>query len=186
MGFGRAGWYSRDRLDNAGNPSADRIVPEWQSVQVVQRLIEASMAAAGSPWNWWNPTGPWCCGRSLTYSLGAPSIRMAGFHILTPGGTGFLCLPAGSSRPASAARRNCRRRVFGNYPRQVRSASLLSCLQAVLVHGGDMAVLRRHRLADVVLSVFFFVSRRAQVLVRSGLVTVGAPAGWRGARRRSG
>jgi hypothetical protein len=76
--------------------------------------------------------------------------------------------------------------VFGNCPRQVRSASLLSCLQAVLVHGGDMAVLRRHRLADVVLAAFFLVSRRAQVLVRSGLVPVGGPAGWRGARRRSG
>ena len=42
MGFGRAGWYSWDRLDNAGNPSADRIVPEWQSLQAGQRLIEAS------------------------------------------------------------------------------------------------------------------------------------------------
>lgn len=42
MGFGRAGWYSWDRLDNAGIPSAGRIVPEWQSVQVGQRLIEAS------------------------------------------------------------------------------------------------------------------------------------------------
>ena len=42
MGFGRAGWDSWDRLDNAGNPSADRIVPEWQGVQVGQRLIEAS------------------------------------------------------------------------------------------------------------------------------------------------
>ena len=111
---------------------------------------------------------------------------MGGFHILTPGGTGCLCLPADSNCPASAARRSCRRRdVFGKYPRQVRSASLLSCLQAVLVHGGDMAVLRRHRLADVVLTVFL-VSRRAQVLVRSGLVPVGGPAGWRGARQRSG
>ena len=42
MGFGRAGWYSWDQLDNAGTPSADRIVPEWQSVQVGQRMIEAS------------------------------------------------------------------------------------------------------------------------------------------------
>jgi uncharacterized protein YndB with AHSA1/START domain len=42
MGYGRAGWYSWDRLDNAGIPSADRIVPEWQSVQVGQRLIESS------------------------------------------------------------------------------------------------------------------------------------------------
>lgn len=42
MGYGRAGWYSRDRLDNGGKPSADRIVPEWQDLQVGQRLIEAS------------------------------------------------------------------------------------------------------------------------------------------------
>jgi proline iminopeptidase len=41
MGYGRAGWYSWDRLDNGGKPSADRIVPEWQRVQVGQRLIEA-------------------------------------------------------------------------------------------------------------------------------------------------
>jgi hypothetical protein len=30
MGCGRAGWYSHDRLDNGGRPSAERIVPEWQ------------------------------------------------------------------------------------------------------------------------------------------------------------
>jgi len=41
MGFGRAGWYSWDRLDNSGIPSADRIVPEWQSMQVGQHLIGA-------------------------------------------------------------------------------------------------------------------------------------------------
>lgn len=41
MGYGRAGWYSWDRLDNSGVPSADRIVPEWQSMQVGQHLIEA-------------------------------------------------------------------------------------------------------------------------------------------------
>jgi hypothetical protein len=41
MGYGRAGWYSWDRLDNSGVPSADRIVPEWQSVHVGQHLIEA-------------------------------------------------------------------------------------------------------------------------------------------------
>ncbi len=42
MGRGRAGWYSWDRLDNSGKPSADRIVPEWQNLEVGQRLIEAS------------------------------------------------------------------------------------------------------------------------------------------------
>jgi hypothetical protein len=34
MGCRRAGWYSYDRLDNSGIPSADRIVPEFQSVEV--------------------------------------------------------------------------------------------------------------------------------------------------------
>lgn len=32
MGFGRAGWYSYDLLDNLGRRSADRIHPEWQHV----------------------------------------------------------------------------------------------------------------------------------------------------------
>src|SRR6266540_4220396 len=30
MGCDRAGWYSWDRLDNGGRPSAERIHPEWQ------------------------------------------------------------------------------------------------------------------------------------------------------------
>jgi PPOX class probable F420-dependent enzyme len=34
MGCRRAGWYSYDGLDNAGVPSADRILPELQRVQV--------------------------------------------------------------------------------------------------------------------------------------------------------
>jgi proline iminopeptidase len=32
MGFGRAGWYSHDLLDNAGRPSAEEIVPAWQAI----------------------------------------------------------------------------------------------------------------------------------------------------------
>ena len=32
MGFGRAGWYSYDLLDNLGRRSARRIHPEWQSL----------------------------------------------------------------------------------------------------------------------------------------------------------
>ena len=32
MGFGRAGWYSYDLLDNLGRRSATSIMPEWQSV----------------------------------------------------------------------------------------------------------------------------------------------------------
>lgn len=34
MGCDRAGWYSWDRLDNGGVPSAERIHPEWQQVAV--------------------------------------------------------------------------------------------------------------------------------------------------------
>jgi hypothetical protein len=33
MGFGRAGWYSYDWLDNLGRRSATRIHPEWQNLQ---------------------------------------------------------------------------------------------------------------------------------------------------------
>jgi proline iminopeptidase len=32
MGCDRAGWYSWDRLDNAGRPSAEHIIPEWQTL----------------------------------------------------------------------------------------------------------------------------------------------------------
>jgi len=34
MGFGRAGWYSHDRLDNAGHPSTEQIRVEWQAIAV--------------------------------------------------------------------------------------------------------------------------------------------------------
>jgi proline iminopeptidase len=38
MGFDRAGWYSWDRLDRFGIPSARRLHPEWQALSVGQRL----------------------------------------------------------------------------------------------------------------------------------------------------
>lgn len=34
IGFGRAGWYSYDVLDNLGRPSAERVVPELQHLAV--------------------------------------------------------------------------------------------------------------------------------------------------------
>jgi proline iminopeptidase len=47
MGCDRAGWYSWDRLDNGGVPSAERIHPEWQEIFVGQRL---SSSPSGKTW----------------------------------------------------------------------------------------------------------------------------------------
>lgn len=33
LGFGKAGWYSYDILDNLGRPSATEILPQWQEVR---------------------------------------------------------------------------------------------------------------------------------------------------------
>jgi proline iminopeptidase len=38
MGCDRAGWYSWDRLDNGGVPSAERVHPEWQKISAGDRL----------------------------------------------------------------------------------------------------------------------------------------------------
>lgn len=38
IGFGRAGWYSYDWLDNLGRPSAERIIPELQHLKVGDRI----------------------------------------------------------------------------------------------------------------------------------------------------
>jgi hypothetical protein len=45
MGCDRAGWYSWDRLDNAGMPSAERIHPEWQDVSVGDRILSTPSGA---------------------------------------------------------------------------------------------------------------------------------------------
>jgi hypothetical protein len=49
MGGGRGGWYSWDWVDNKGEPSADRIVPEWQDLEVGQHIQRPPK----SPTNWW-------------------------------------------------------------------------------------------------------------------------------------
>jgi len=45
MGCDRAGWYSWDRLDNGGRPSAKRIHPEWQAITAGDRLASAPSGA---------------------------------------------------------------------------------------------------------------------------------------------
>lgn len=39
MGYDRAGWYSWDRLDHGGKPSARRLHPEWQDISAGDRLM---------------------------------------------------------------------------------------------------------------------------------------------------
>ncbi|WP_435612576.1 hypothetical protein [Streptomyces sp. bgisy159] len=38
MGCNRGGWYSWDRLDNGGHPSAERIVEQWQDLHTGRHL----------------------------------------------------------------------------------------------------------------------------------------------------
>lgn len=46
IGYKRAGFYSWDRLDNDGIPSADRIMPEYQGLKVGDRVPMAASAYA--------------------------------------------------------------------------------------------------------------------------------------------
>jgi hypothetical protein len=39
LGYGRAGWYSYDWIDNDGRPSADRVVPELQDLGVGDQIL---------------------------------------------------------------------------------------------------------------------------------------------------
>ncbi len=48
MGGGRGGWYGWDWLDNDGEPSADRILPQWQHLDEGQHLHRAPKG----PNNW--------------------------------------------------------------------------------------------------------------------------------------
>ena len=38
LGSDRGGWYSWDRLDNAGRPSATEVHPEWQDIAIGDQL----------------------------------------------------------------------------------------------------------------------------------------------------
>ena len=50
MGWNRAGWYSWDRLDNAGRPSAKEVHPEWQDLAVGDHVQGWSPGGLLAPW----------------------------------------------------------------------------------------------------------------------------------------
>jgi proline iminopeptidase len=79
MGYGRAGWYSWDHLDNLGRPSAERLHPEWQDIRLGDFLAPDEGVTARSwevaaleperflglrasydlrRWRWFDPVGP--------------------------------------------------------------------------------------------------------------------------------
>ncbi len=85
IGCGRAGWYSYDRLDNSGIPSATRIRSELQDIHVGDVL----------------PSRP---GRSDGFEvlqLEPPSLFLLGAYFQLPG---LLGLPWDQSRPPSFLR----------------------------------------------------------------------------------
>ena len=48
MGGNRGGWYSWDWIDNQGEPSADRIVSEWQHLEQADQLYRVPKGPTGS------------------------------------------------------------------------------------------------------------------------------------------
>jgi hypothetical protein len=68
IGYGRAGWYSYDWIDNDGRPSADRIIPEYQNLQVGNEIVMVPgmgpRVRAMEPNRWLlsgdEDTGTWC------------------------------------------------------------------------------------------------------------------------------
>ncbi len=49
LGCQRGGWYSYDLLDNGGRPSADRIIPEYQQLQVGDLIKAVPKGEFGFP-----------------------------------------------------------------------------------------------------------------------------------------
>ena len=74
IGYGRAGWYSYDWIDNDGRPSADRILPQYQDLEVGDQIVMVPgmgpRVRAIEPNRWIlsgdEDTGTWCLALSPT------------------------------------------------------------------------------------------------------------------------
>jgi hypothetical protein len=72
MGINRGGFYTFDGLDNAGKPSADRIIPEYQNLKVGDFIIPLLHVAEINPpnfmlWKFLHGAGGWS---NATWSWG--------------------------------------------------------------------------------------------------------------------
>jgi len=50
MGWDRGGWYSWDRLDNGGRPSANEVHPDWQDLSIGDHLKAWSPGGSMDAW----------------------------------------------------------------------------------------------------------------------------------------
>jgi hypothetical protein len=82
-GYTRGGWYSYDRFDNAGRPSADRIVPELQDLAVGDVMLTSQRG--GFTVRRIDP------GRSIVLEIEHDGSQITSVPVLTP-------LPGGRTR----------------------------------------------------------------------------------------
>ncbi len=84
LGFGRAGWYSYDWIDNLGRRSAMRIVPQWQ-------VLHAGDAVPGGPMDFVAAVVERPTALVLAVHGSGPLLRRVGFTLafdLRPDGDG--------------------------------------------------------------------------------------------------
>lgn len=118
MGCNRAGWYSFDRLDNAGRPSAERIVDRWQDLKEGQRLEAVPEGGAWFTAALVEPERTLVLRMSLELPSGHPfdarfgplsgayTDAVWGFHLrrTAQGGTRLVVRTRGQSRPRPLTR----------------------------------------------------------------------------------
>ena len=127
MGCDRAGWYSWDRLDNGGRPSAERIHPEWQQISVGDRC--STSTPGGNAWFEVAPSsrsGSSRCARRSTvrgrpFDAAGPATALsptrsgASCSMSSPGGRTRLVV-SGYGRPAALAQGDREPPVLGARP----------------------------------------------------------------------
>jgi hypothetical protein len=103
IGFGKAGWYSYDLLDNLGRPSARTVLPQWQQVAVGDPAAPMNplQRVEQSPWRvarvdppdvlvWRHPaSGTWAWVLSPLPSGGTRLITRLRTSYAYPGGLAF-------------------------------------------------------------------------------------------------
>lgn len=143
MGGDRGGWYSWDRLDNGGRPSAQEIHPEWQDL------------ALGDYVKYWRATGPvdaWqVAALEPNHFLGLRGLTDLRGHNLDPKGQrpsayieglwGFLLneLPGGRTRLVIGGYQTFRPRWLGRFVNYWIYVPVVWIMQARM-----LAVLRRN------------------------------------------